>query len=108
MHVKYIVILDINIALNESIYAQGYGGDSYIMRVSRALFQARSSLEDMWQGNPVLTSLLFGLPLGFLSLIMYSICCTDIMDANEDDEIEGQEENYQSNANKGRTKLNFI
>lgn len=41
----------------------------------------------MWQGNPVLTTVLFGLPLGFLSLICYSICCSDIMDA--DDEEEG-------------------
>jgi thioredoxin domain-containing protein 10 len=41
----------------------------------------------MWYGNPVLTAVLFGLPLGFLSLICYSICCADIMDA--DDEEEG-------------------
>lgn len=40
----------------------------------------------MWLGNPVLTSLIFGLPLGFLSLIMYSIWCADILDADEDDE----------------------
>jgi thioredoxin domain-containing protein 10 len=40
----------------------------------------------MWKGNPVLTTVLFGLPLGFLSLIFYSICCADIMDAEESDE----------------------
>lgn len=40
----------------------------------------------MWRGNPVLTSVIFGLPLGFLSLIVYSICCADIMDADEDEE----------------------
>lgn len=49
-------------------------------------FEARTSLADMWRGNPVLTTVLFGLPLGFLTLIMYSICCADIMDADEDDE----------------------
>jgi len=42
----------------------------------------------MWHGNPVLTAVLFGLPLGFLSLICHSICCADIMDA-DDDEGEG-------------------
>ena len=42
----------------------------------------------MWQGNPVLTAVLFGLPLGFLSLICYSICCADIMDADEEEEGE--------------------
>jgi thioredoxin domain-containing protein 10 len=43
----------------------------------------------MWHGNPVLTAVLFGLPLGFLTLICYSICCSDIMDADDDDEEEG-------------------
>lgn len=43
----------------------------------------------MWHGNPILTSVLFGLPLGFLSLIMYSIFCADILDADEDEEEEG-------------------
>lgn len=40
----------------------------------------------MWSGNPVLTTVLFGLPLGFLSLILYSICCSDILDAEDDEE----------------------
>jgi hypothetical protein len=40
----------------------------------------------MWQGNPALTSVLFGLPLGFFALICYSICCADIMDADEEEE----------------------
>lgn len=43
----------------------------------------------MWRGNPVLTTVLFGLPLGFLSLILYSICCADILDA-EEEEDEGK------------------
>ena len=40
----------------------------------------------MWRGNPALTAVLFGLPLGFFSLICYSICCADIMDAEEEDD----------------------
>lgn len=56
------------------------------MRVYRTYFEARTSLSDMWRGNPVLTTLLFGLPLGFLSLILYSICCSDILDAEEEEE----------------------
>ena len=73
--------------------AEAYGGDSYPVRVYRALFTARTTLEDMWQGNPVLTALLFGLPLGFLSLIMYSVCCGDILDASDE---EGKEEEQQA------------
>ena len=40
----------------------------------------------MWRGNPALTAVLFGLPMGFFSLICYSICCADIMDAEEDED----------------------
>lgn len=39
----------------------------------------------MWRGNPVLTTVLFGLPLGFLSLILYSMCCQDILDAEDEE-----------------------
>ncbi|XP_044767104.1 protein disulfide-isomerase TMX3 [Coccinella septempunctata] len=65
-----------------------YGGNSLIVRLYRTYFEARTSLSDMWRGNPVLTTVLFGLPLGFLSLILYSICCADILDADEDEEEE--------------------
>jgi thioredoxin domain-containing protein 10 len=54
----------------------------------RTYFEARTSLAEMWRGNPVLTTVLFGLPLGFLTLILYSICCSDILDADEDEEEE--------------------
>ncbi|XP_044254609.1 protein disulfide-isomerase TMX3 isoform X2 [Tribolium madens] len=75
----------------ERIYNQSvpaYGGNSLAVRLYRTYFEARTSLADMWRGNPVLTTVLFGLPLGFLSLILYSICCSDILDADEDEEEE--------------------
>ena len=40
----------------------------------------------MWKGNPILTTVIFGLPAGFLSLICYGICCPDILDAEEEEE----------------------
>ncbi|XP_014257444.1 protein disulfide-isomerase TMX3 [Cimex lectularius] len=69
---------------NES--APCYGGNSLPIRLYRTYFEARASLAEMWKGNPVLTAVLFGLPLGFLSLICYSICCADILDADEEEE----------------------
>jgi len=57
-------------------------------RLYRAYYEARSSISEMWQGNPALTAVLFGLPIGFLSLICYSICCADIMDAEDEEEEE--------------------
>lgn len=47
-------------------------------------------LTEMWKGNPVLTTVIFGLPSGFLMLICYSIHCTDILDADEDDIDDGK------------------
>ena len=47
-----------------------------------------TSVVEMWRGNPALASVLFGLPLGFFALICYSICCADIMDAEDEDEEE--------------------
>ena len=46
----------------------------------------------MYHGNPVLTIVIFGLPLSFLSFIIYSSCCSDILDAvdEEDEEAEGR------------------
>ncbi|XP_034103935.1 protein disulfide-isomerase TMX3 [Drosophila sulfurigaster albostrigata] len=69
---------------NES--ATVYGGDTYFMRVNRALFEVKRSLREMWKGNPVLTTVIFGLPLGFLSLIMYSIFCGDCLVTEEEQE----------------------
>ncbi|KAF8786584.1 Protein disulfide-isomerase TMX3 like protein [Argiope bruennichi] len=40
----------------------------------------------MWKGNPVLTTVLLGLPFGLFSIICYTSCCTDILAANEEDE----------------------
>ncbi|XP_068618183.1 protein disulfide-isomerase TMX3 isoform X2 [Battus philenor] len=71
--------------------APTYGGNHWLVRLYRAFFEARSSLSNMWRGNPVLTAVVFGLPLGFLSLICYSVCCADMLDADEDEEIESHE-----------------
>ena len=70
--------------LNENV--QPLGGKGYAVSLRRTAFEARSSFVQMWKGNPVLTSVLFGLPLGFLSLICYSVCCGDILEASDEDE----------------------
>ncbi|CAK1586106.1 unnamed protein product [Parnassius mnemosyne] len=65
--------------------APAYGGNNWPVRLYRGFFEARTTLSNMWRGNPVLTALVFGLPLGFLSLICYSVCCSDILDAEEEE-----------------------
>lgn len=65
----------------ESVYnesATRYGGDHFTVRTYRAWFEMQRLLADMWKGNPILTCVLFGLPMGFLALICYSIFCAGI------------------------------
>ncbi|CRL00032.1 CLUMA_CG013320, isoform A [Clunio marinus] len=76
--------------LNQS--ARVYGGDFFTIRMYRAWFELKRLLWDMWRGNPVLTCVIFGLPLGFLSLICYSIFCADIMDADEEEDVHEKKE----------------
>ena len=89
-----------------SLFLQTYGGNSMGVKLYRAYFEALTSISDMWQGNPVLTTVLFGLPSGFLCLICYSIFCADIMDAYDDDEEEEQGEHLTSVA-RSRDYVNF-
>lgn len=46
----------------------------------------KTILTTMWRGNPLLMMVLLGLPFGFLSLICYGICCSDLLDANDDED----------------------
>ncbi|XP_053606677.1 protein disulfide-isomerase TMX3 [Plodia interpunctella] len=71
--------------------APAYGGNSWPVRFYRGFYEARTTLSNMWRGNPVLTALVFGLPLGFLSLICYSVCCADILDAEEEESSDTHE-----------------
>ena len=96
---SYLTPEAIDIFLDSVIAGEAptYGGNSWLVRLYRSWYEAKTSLYDMWRGNPVLTAVLLGLPLGFLSLIFYSICCADIMDAEEEEE-EGDEDIYHEKA----------
>jgi len=96
---SYLTPEAIDIFLDSVIVGEAptYGGNSWLVRLYRSWYEAKTSLYDMWRGNPVLTAVLLGLPLGFLSLIFYSICCADIMDAEEEEE-EGDEDIYHEKA----------
>lgn len=69
-----------------SMIFKRYGGNSWLVHLYRFWFETKTTLGSMWKGNPILTSLIFGLPAGFLSLIFYGICCPDILDADEEEE----------------------
>lgn len=74
--------------LDTSVPAQG--GDHYHIRLKRAFFDFRRSFYEMFKGNPVLLCVIVGLPGGFFAMICYSIFCSDILDA-DDEEDDGHE-----------------
>jgi thioredoxin domain-containing protein 10 len=69
-----------------------YGGDHYSVRVYRAFFETRRILREMWKGNPILCFILFVVPFGFFMIILYSIFCADIMDAEDGDDDHEKKE----------------
>lgn len=65
---------------------QRYGGSSWLVRIYRSWFEAKTTLASMWRGNPILTGIMFGTPVGFLLLICYGSICPDILDANDEED----------------------
>ncbi|KAH9424021.1 Protein disulfide-isomerase tmx3 [Dermatophagoides pteronyssinus] len=78
--------------INESETLIYYGGDSYIHRIIRLFFDTLTTILTMYQGNPVLTLLLLGLPSSFLAIIVYMTCCSDFLDARDDDLTDQDEQ----------------
>nr|XP_061810133.1 protein disulfide-isomerase TMX3-like [Nerophis lumbriciformis] len=99
------VVQFISGVLNGSVPA--LGGDGFIQRVKRVVFDARSTIMSVFRISPLLGCFLFGLPLGVISLMCYGICTAEtddgsddvdairregLTDEEEEDEGEGEEE----------------
>lgn len=68
---------------NETAYK--HGGNSIVMRIFRSWFEIKTTLIQMWKGNPILTLLIFGMPAGFLALICWQgVCCPEFIDSEEE------------------------
>ncbi|XP_054719575.1 protein disulfide-isomerase TMX3-like [Uloborus diversus] len=75
--------------------AEAFGGETFFYRMYRGYYGARTSLIGMWKGNPVLTTVLLGLPLGLFSIICYTSCCSDILEATDEEEESEYDERHQ-------------
>ena len=64
------------------------GGNTGWIRFKRSLFDSIVALVNMYHANPILTLLMFGLPLSFFALIVYSTCFSDMLDAPDDADLE--------------------
>ena len=83
---------------------QANGGDELYYRLMRMAFDGQSLIRSMYKGNPILTLFLFGLPLSFLSIIIYTSCCSDILDVKEE---ENEEEEDQDEEEEGKHQFDY-
>ncbi|KAG8196511.1 hypothetical protein JTE90_012325 [Oedothorax gibbosus] len=79
---KILELLD----LVKNNQAVAYGGETLYYRMFRAFHGLSTALSGMYKGNPVLTLVLLGLPIGLFSVICYTTCCTDILEAADEEE----------------------
>lgn len=69
------------------------GGNGYLDRIKRLGYDGYVAVSMMFDSNPILTVILFGLPITFFAIIVYCSCCSDMLDGKEfDDEEEPDEE----------------
>ncbi|KAJ1354321.1 hypothetical protein KIN20_011218 [Parelaphostrongylus tenuis] len=68
------------------------GGRSLPTRVRRMIFEVYSNVTQMFATQPLLSSVLFGMPIAFLSIICYSICSADFTVDREDFYPDDEEE----------------
>lgn len=72
--------------------ASAHGGRSLPVRIRRIFYEVYSNVTQMFATQPLLSSVLFGMPIAFLSIICYSVCSADFSVEREefypDDEDE--------------------
>uniref|UniRef100_A0A8C8RBU6 Protein disulfide-isomerase TMX3 n=1 Tax=Pelusios castaneus TaxID=367368 RepID=A0A8C8RBU6_9SAUR len=57
--------------------AEAQGGDGFLQRVKRIIYDAKSTVASVFKSSPLLGCFLFGLPLGVISIMCYGICTAD-------------------------------
>lgn len=70
-----------------------YGGNTLFYRLYRSYFEMRQNIKNMYKSSPVLTVIIFIVPMAFFGAILYLTCCADILDAAEEDEEEEHPKN---------------
>lgn len=74
-----------------------YGGDSMFYRFKRMVYDLVRNVVGMYNGNPVLTLLLLGLPVSFLAMIIYVSCYSSMFmdkDGGSYDRLYDDEDEY--------------
>ncbi|XP_068725493.1 protein disulfide-isomerase TMX3-like isoform X2 [Montipora capricornis] len=74
-------------------HEQGYGGDSYLQRLYRGIWDLFGTIYDIWTTQPIAALLMFGFPLLIFSFVIYMLCIADPGPEEEElDEMEFEDE----------------
>ncbi|KAJ8277008.1 hypothetical protein GJAV_G00070380 [Gymnothorax javanicus] len=76
------LLLFINNVLEGTVQAQG--GDSILQRFKRLAYDAKSTVVSVFQASMLLGCVMFGLPIGVISLMCYGICSAQSYDGADD------------------------
>ncbi|XP_053873994.1 protein disulfide-isomerase TMX3 isoform X2 [Malaclemys terrapin pileata] len=79
----------INNILDGTVEAQG--GDGFLQRIKRIIYDAKSTVMSVFKSSPLLGCFLFGLPLGVISIMCYGICTVDSFGGVEENETSKKE-----------------
>ncbi|EMP29275.1 Protein disulfide-isomerase TMX3 [Chelonia mydas] len=71
--------------------AEAQGGDGFLQRIKRIIYDAKSTVVSVFKSSPLLGCFLFGLPLGVISLMCYGICTADTDGGVEENETSKKE-----------------
>ncbi|VEN45720.1 unnamed protein product [Callosobruchus maculatus] len=83
--------------LNHSL--SSHGGNSFITRFRREMFDAYIAFSGIWNTNPILGIVLFGLPTVFFSFLIYTSFCADLdaevqEEENDEDDDDDDEDDH--------------
>ncbi|KAK3746383.1 hypothetical protein QZH41_018215, partial [Actinostola sp. cb2023] len=75
-------------------YWNAYGGDSYLQRIIRMFYSFFTTVYEIWTSQPIVATLMFGLPLLLFSFVIYMLCTVEVGDDQEFNEEDNDEEHY--------------
>ncbi|KAK6056784.1 hypothetical protein COOONC_05708 [Cooperia oncophora] len=79
------------------------GGRSLPVRIRRMIFEIYLNITQMFATQPLLSSVLFGMPIAFLSIICYSICSADFSVDREEFYPDDEDEDYNDEGEESET-----
>jgi len=69
-----------------------FGGDSYFRRFRRPLWEFYRAVIEMFTEAPIISTIIFGLPFGVISIVCYFLCCFEGSDQSEEELSDSEAE----------------